>query len=324
MTEPDLHDPELRVLECTECGEPIWGRPTANVLKVPCGYCNVENVRELAPPPKLGTDEEPYRQTGPRAAKRVELDFDAPPPGIGRLSTAAQLRAVIAAAKVDLARDGAPERDATEHRLLWATFALSNLLLKKKDALRARALLESTQELSLHPVRRALVAARIARAAAFGAAPEVAERWLARVPTDARVVEISSEARVTRVMIARANGDADAMLAQLGAEESWPAATRHLAMGLRCDAIERKGDIRAARQIYRRAARGAAFAFNATIRTYDLAPLTLRRTELVGFGALGLLVCLFGAMALVLSGQVLAAAAVFGACVVGMVILRLF
>ena len=323
MTEPDLFDPELRVLECTGCGEPVWGRPTTHALRTTCGYCSVENVRELLPPPKASGDEEPYRQEAPRTSKRVELDFAEPPSGVRRLSSASQLRAVIAASKTALASDDEASRDATEHRLLWSTFALSNLLVKKHDAIRARALLESAYELSLHPVRRALVAARVARTAAFGGATEVAERWLARVPNDLRVPEISSEARLTRVMLARATGDADAMLEALGTEASWPAATRHLAMGLRCDALERKGDLGASRKAYRRGARGAAFAFNATIRTYDLAPRTLRRTELIGFAALGLIVCLFGAMALALSGQAIAAFAILGACLVGMIVLRL-
>lgn len=322
MNEPDLRDPELRVLECTECGEPVWGRPTTNVLEATCGYCSVENLRELAPPPKVGADEEPYRKSPPRGSKRVELDFSAPPPGVGRVATAPQLRAVIAAAKAELGTD-APDRDAAEHRLVWAAFALTNLFLKKKDVMRARALLESTQELALHPVRRALVTARLARTAAFAGANEVAERWLARVPSDIRVAEVSGEARLARVMLLRASGDGAAMLEALGAEESWPSAARHLAMALRCDALERTGELRAARQTYRRGARGAAFAFNATVKTYDLAPRTLRRTELVGFVALGMIGLLLAAMVLVLNGQVLTGAGIVVACCLGMVALRL-
>lgn len=324
MNDPDLRDPDLRVLECTACDGPIWGYPTGTVLRVPCGYCGAENVRELAPPAKLGGSDEPYRHAAPPRAKPLQLDFEQTPAGISRLSGAPELRAAIRSAKAELPGDERADVDAIEHRLSWASFALANALLAKKDVLRARALLESTYELSLHPVRRALVAARIARTAALQGAGDVAERWLARVPADVRVAEIAGEARLARVLLARAAEDPDAMLGLLGAEDSWPASARHLAMALRCDALERKGDLRAARQVYRRAARGAALAFNATIRTHALAPRTLRRTEHVGFVALGLIVVVLAAGALALNGQPLAALGLFACCLVGVGVLRLF
>ncbi len=95
-------------------------------------------------------------------------------------------------------------------------------------------------------------------------------------------------------------------------------------MGLVVDAIEAKGDIRAARQAYRRGSRGAALRFAGALATFDLAPRTRARSARVGFVALGLVGALLVAIALVLAGHLLAGMVLTAVCVVAAVILRLF
>jgi hypothetical protein len=139
-----------------------------------------------------------------------------------------------------------------------------------------------------------------------------------------RAVEVACDVRLARAMLARARNDARGILTELGAEESYVPASRSLAMALRVEAHERLGDIAEARRTYRRASRGAAFAFGATINAYGLAPRTRQRSMVVGFLALGLIGVAFGGMGLALSGEMLGAVATIFATIVAAIILKQF
>ena len=114
------------------------------------------------------------------------------------------------------------------------------------------------------------------------------------------------------------------MLDALGTEDGWTPGARPLGMALVVDAIERTGDIRAARKAYRRGSKGAGLEFGSAIRTYGLAPKTQKRTERVGFFALGLIGMLVLAMGLSLHGNLLAAFPLLVLGIVGVIVLKQF
>ncbi len=63
-------------------------------------------------------------------------------------------------------------------------------------------------------------------------------------------------------------------------------------------------------------------AFGATLKTFDLAPLTRKRTVAVGFLAMGLLVIVVLALVLALHGSILAAAAALVVALLGTVFVK--
>ena len=326
--EPDLRSPTLRILECDGCAQPVWGEPASGVVELRCGYCGREDRRELSP---LTTPSDVavagYRGSAIRDAGRARrIDLAQSPKGYPARPTKELLRERLAAARERLAAlgDETPERADVEYELLWAGATLASAYVMAKDALRARAVLESALEIQRAPVYRALVLARLARLAAFGGGEELSERWLAAIPSGLRVPEVAVDVRIARAMMARARGDADGMIAALGSEDGLFGASRPLAMALVVDALETKGDIRAARQAYRRGSRGAALRFAGALATFELAPRTRARSAKVGFVALGLVGALLVAIGLVLAGHLLAGMALTAICVVAAVILRLF
>jgi hypothetical protein len=311
MTAPDLGSTQLRILECSACSEPVWAEPSGARLSLHCGYCGFDDARELSALVAAHEVEGTYRgERGSRRSRRPAVDLTNPPEGIPKLATLARIRAALDQERKRIAALDADsdERVAAEHRIVYCSAVASNAYRAKQDHLRARAVLESALEAVREPTQRALVLARLARLAAFEDAPELADRWLSAIPP-LRVPEIATDVSVARAAIARARGDVRAMLDALGRENAAVGAGRAVAMGLRVDAHERLGDLREARRVYRRASRGNTLAFGATLKTFDLAPLTRKRTVAVGFLALGMLVVAVLALALALQGNVLAAAA---------------
>jgi hypothetical protein len=309
---PDLHAPSLRVLECTACGEPVWAEPSGNEITLHCGYCGFDDVRALASFVVPGVSPgDVYRgERGSRVSRKVIADLTKPPEGISVRPKPDDLRGALKDARKRIAElDDSEERIAHEHRVVYCAAVLSNILWRKHDALRARAVLESALETVREPIHRALLLARLARLAAFDDSTDLAERWLTGVP-DLRVAEVSTDVRVARAAIARARGDAKGVLDVLGAESASVGVSRHLAMALRADAHECLGDLREARRVYRRGSRGAQFAFGAVLNTFELAPRARKRTILVGVLAISVLASALFALALAIQGSLLAAVGV--------------
>lgn len=327
MLEPDLRAPRLRILECGACGEPVWAEPTGATLRLHCGYCGHDDVRELAPPPSVEATDDAYRGTVTRRRSRpVQVDLSTPPPGVPRRANVKLMRAALAAARTELAAldADAETRADVELRVLFSSAVLATEYIRKHDLLRARAVLESALETHRTPAYRALVLARLARVATLSDAPELAERWLDAIPQDLRIAEVGCDVRLARAMLARARGDAKQMLEELGSEASFVAASRPLAMALRVDAHERLGELREARAVYRRGARGSALVFGAAINAFALAPKTRRRTIWVGGFAIGLIIFACGALGLGLRGQLLEAIAVMLLALVAAIALKRF
>lgn len=299
----------LRILECTGCSQPVWAEPAGGRVTFHCGYCGLDDVRELSPLAAPAQIEGTYRGArGSRRSRRVDVDLTRPPAGVPKAPTIDKLRALIEAerkriAEVDAESD---ERTTCEHRIVYCSAVASNQYRGKHDHVRARAVLESALEAVREPVYRAIVLGRLARLAAFEGAPDLTERWLAALP-EARVAELDTDVRVARAAMARTKGDPKEVLDVLGPEQGFVGASRNVAMALRADAYERLGDMREARRVYRRGSRGHAFAFGAAINTFELAPRTRKRTIFVGVLAINIVVLAFLAFGLALHGSLLAA-----------------
>jgi hypothetical protein len=302
----------------------VWAEPIGARVTLHCGYCGLDDARELSSLVAPAQAEDAYRGArGSRRSRRVELDLTRPPEGVPKRPTIDQLRSLLATERkrigeLDADRD---ERIASEHRMVYGSAVAANVYRTKHDHLRARAVLESALETVRQPAYRALVLGRLARLAAFEGAPELAERWLAAMP-ELRVAELDTDVRVARAAIARAKGDSKAVLEALGPEQSFVGASRTVAMALRVDAHERLGDLREARRIYRRGSRGNAFAFGAAINTFELAPRTRKRTVVVGVVAIGILLLAFFALGLALHGSPLTAIVLIVFCLLGAVLVK--
>lgn len=301
----------LRILECTGCSQPVWSEPAGGRLTLHCGYCGLDDVRELSSLAAPSATAESYRGArGSRQSRRIDVDLTRPPKGVGKASTVDTLRKVIDVERKRLAEIDADsdERSACEHRLVYCSAALSNQYRSKHDHVRARAVLESALETVREPLYHAIVLGRLARLAAFEGAPDLTERWLAALP-EVRVAELDTDVRVARAAMARAKGETKTVLDVLGAEQGFVGASRHVAMALRADAYERLGDLREARRVYRRGSRGSALAFGSAVNTFELAPRTRKRTIVVGVLAIGIIVLAFLSFGLAIHGSLLAAAA---------------
>jgi len=306
---PDLCSTHLRILECTGCSQPVWAEPVGPRVTLHCGYCGLDDARELSSLVAPAQTEDAYRGSrGSRRSRKVELDLTRPPEGVSKRPTIDQLRALLATERKHLAEldADADERIASEHRIVYCSAVASNAYRTTHDHLRARAVLESALETVRAPAYRALVLVRLARLAAFEDAPDLAERWIAAMP-ELRVAELDTDVRVARAALARSRGDRKGVIALLGTETSCVGASRTVAMALRVDALEQLGDLREARRVYRRGSRGNAFAFGAAMGAFELAPRTRKRTATVGILALGIVVLAFLAFGLALHGNPLAA-----------------
>ncbi len=324
MATPDLSSTQLRVLECTACSQPVWAEPVGARVTLHCGYCGLDDARELSPLVAPAPAEDAYRGArGSRRSRQIEVDLTRPPDGVPKRPTIDRLRELLATERKRLGEldAGSDERIASEHRVVYGSAVASNMYRTKHDHLRARAVLESALETVREPAYRALVLGRLARLAAFEGAPELAQRWLSAMP-ELRVAELDTDVRVARAAMARSKGDPKAVLDALGPEQAFVGASRTVAMALRVDAHERLGDLREARRVYRRGARGNQLAFGAAINTFELAPRTRKRTIVVGVLAMGVLSLAFLAIGLALHGSPLAAIVVILFALLGAVLVK--
>lgn len=279
----DLASPTLRILCCSECFEPVAAEPSGNVVHVHCGYCGKDDARELVPTVTVPT-EGAYRGRVPGPTREsIALDLTQPKRRL---------------------RKGDRRKLETEWRQAMATghdrnvayvgVTLAQLLeVVFHDELRARAVLETTLEHLSHVALRALVAARLANLASRHGAIELAERWLDRIPKDLRVAEVDAARKTTRALILRARKEWDGVLDATRGDFVPP--YRFLALALRMDAFEQRGELRTAYSVWNSMARGGGSnQILASARVNGLAPATRKRIITFGFAALGvvfLMIC---------------------------------
>jgi hypothetical protein len=303
LTTLDLRSPSVRILCCAACGEPVGAVPSGARAELRCGYCGREDVVELGSPRGPGVERVYRGRVAGGARGAVSLDLAVPPEGLERFAR------LLARHRADLTRTwrealaDATEGDKEDRRLVFLGASLAAVLDQlHHDALRARAVLETTLERARHPALRALVAARLAALAVRCGAPELAEQWLSQIPEDLSVAEVTSARRVAEALMLCARADVDGVLAIVGhgrAAEEFVVPYRWLAVALLMDAHEKRGDVARAHGVWTAVGRGAQSMVLAAARHDALAPRTRRRIVTLGFVALAaIFLLLFGVVSL--------------------------
>lgn len=306
MSDFDLRDPSVRLLECAKCHEPVAGDARTARMTLACGYCGFEDVREVSAPAPASDEGSAYRGKAGREPKPLRIDLSAPLEGVPARATAAAVRPLFVAAKTALAGElSDDDRRAAEFRLVWLASFLAVHHIAARDFLHARTVLETTLEAVSTPAYEALVLARLARLAAMSNAQELGDKWLELAPKGLRIAEVKSDLRVADAMLARARGDARAVLRIIGEQDTaseFVGGARWLAVALRVDAHENVGEAKLARQLWREASRGNATALSGAASAYGLAPATRKRVQLAAVFALpGFAAFLWGAFQLLRS-----------------------
>ncbi|MBX3215567.1 MAG: hypothetical protein KF850_26245 [Labilithrix sp.] len=307
MADPtfDLRSPEVRILECAHCHEPVAAAASPR-LSLRCGYCGAHDEREALVTRASGDEGPAYRsRAAGRSGRRIEVDLGAPVAGLPRRARLAAARALYLERRRAFA--AAHDRDddaraAEEFALLHVATLVAAMQIAARDWLHARAILEATLEAVTVPVYRALVLTRLARLAAMCDAPELGEKWLSLCPPNLRVAEVASDVTVAGAMLARARGDHAATLAALGdagRADAMVGSARWFATALRADAYEKLGQSGAAMRAWRGGLGGVrnAAMVGSVAATYHLAAETRRRSA--RGAALGLVFLLVAVFALI-------------------------
>ena len=238
---------ESRLLSCAKCHEAVASSGFSGRMLVRCGYCNFEEERDLTAPAANAT----YREPGRALAKRekLEIDLEGKPPGLSVATTdAAALRTALAKRPMEEV-----DRAAVEWERAWIAIWLATRSAMDGDPLPARVALESALEVTTTPAYRALLCAHLAQHAASQQAVELANKWLALAP-DVAVVEVESELRAARAMVALAEDDLDTAYVLTGGQIAGTGYRGHalfLAIALQLETLQRRGDFDGAAAVLR-------------------------------------------------------------------------
>lgn len=275
----DLGALGLTIRECASCNEPVSGAIASDgATSLVCGYCGREDTISIVRPRGDGEAVTGYRGKAEGArgrGKALVLDLGRPHPRFSGRPTEEPIRAGWLAAK-----GTAPGDDRADHDywLVWLATGTSAWAMRRKENVRARAVLETALDLVETPAYRALVLARLARLAATTKAPALARAWLAMAPSS-RAPEVTTDLRVAEAFVAREEGGPRALLDTLGAADSdaFTGQVRLLAFALRTDAHEKLGERALALATWTAGARAGGATMGSFAATYDLAPETRRR-----------------------------------------------
>jgi hypothetical protein len=290
---------ESSITECSACHQPIAlprsGEPAS------CAYCGATAPPAAPLPP--AEPEGPYRNR-PRTSEGALLPFDlrlvperlrdlGVRPGKAKLAV---LRRAWEERKRALA---GPHPIEDEFDAAWLAVNLARIYGATGDAIRERAVLEAALARFTVPAYRALMLARLARAAALAGRFELADRWLEQVPGTSRIAEVDSDVLVARALLLLRGERLSEVLALLGDnDEGSPIAGLSRPFGdlVRIDALERSGKRWAAYNLYRKAIRvHGAFALQDLVTYYGLARQARRITVTIGFIAIAAIVALLAA-----------------------------
>jgi hypothetical protein len=291
----DLAAVDVVVRECATCDAPVFGTPHAGVAELVCGACGavdaVPSSRGRRPPASADAPGPTAYRGRLRAkdGKLLPVDLAERPPGFERVRTVAALEAEWRREKrAHSERENATgddDRIAREHRLVWLATTLAAERWKKRDALRARAVLETAlSQLTAAPYR-AIVLARLARLACLSKGVALARLWLSELPPGKLPPEVVTDVCVAEAFVAREEGGEAAVLERLGdgsAADAFAGPARHLAAALRIDALEKLGRRRDATAAFQDAARAGGVALGQAAAAYGLARLTRKRAVVRG------------------------------------------
>jgi hypothetical protein len=140
---------------------------------------------------------------------------------------------------------------------VWLAVWVSEILTTTAEHVRARMVLEMTLETTTLPAHRALLLARLAQHAAGLGAPRLGKKWL-RACTPLQSESIRCEKTLARALIALANGkhvEACALTGDRDPGAGFTALTAGLAMVIHMEAMERRGRLDDASDVFQRIAK---------------------------------------------------------------------
>jgi hypothetical protein len=301
---------DVSIQECAGCNEPVSGVVAADgTVAVTCTYCGREDLLTSTRGRK-DRDEDAhessegasaYRGKARSAAGRATplvLDLGKTPPEFkGRDGKEAVRKAWLEAKRAPRAEDA--DRGDHDYKLTWLAATSSGWNVRAKEAVRARAVLESALDLVETPAYRALLLARLVRLAASAKATPLGRAWLARVPRRRHAPEVKTDLLVAEAFLAREESGPRAVLDLLGhgdAVDSFSGPLRMLAVALRTDAHEKLGEHALALANWSAGARAGGATLGTYAGLYGLAPETRKRALRRGYVAIVTLVAAFWAL----------------------------
>lgn len=249
-----------RLLECSRCHEPVASSGWSGPVVLRCGHCAREDERELV----LERDSAVASDVASdKPATKLTIDLEQNPQGYDVLTLDVEMwRAALRRW---------PSRDEDDAAFEWVRVWMAAWLSLKQyvagDSLRARVTLETTLEATSIPAYRALLLARLAQHAAGQKAVVLAKKWLRACPS-APLVEVESEVRVARAMIALAKDDVRTALDLTGDMQAGAGCSTSsvgLSIAVNIVAHERQGNHAAADEIIADCARKAALPYVALL-----------------------------------------------------------
>jgi hypothetical protein len=238
------YDIRLRLHRCEGCGAPIE-IPLDGGLAT-CGYCGAQHVAERRAP-RASNASSPPGNDGAWVAGADDPRSPFPPGFMaefrreaGKHKTFEQTAAWFAEKRAALK----PGDRISEAWAVGAALRLNAWYAARRDHRGSRALMESLLDVLRGPEIRDLMRLSIARDAARAGEIENAEAWIAQCDSGSDVLDLDSERRITRAVIAEKKKDYPEMLRVLGArggEITFSSWLVPLATVLRAHALEHLG-----------------------------------------------------------------------------------
>jgi hypothetical protein len=238
------YDVRIRLHRCEGCGAPI--EVPLDGGHVVCRYCGAEHVAEPRAP-RAWSPSTPPGDDGAWAAGADDPRSPFPPHFMAELRREAGKRRTFEQMEDWFAEKRAalvPGDRTSEAWAVGVALLLNARYAARRDRRGSRALMESLLDVVRGPEIRDIVRLSIARDAARAGEIDNAEAWLAQCDPSSGVLDLDSERRITRAVIAEKKGDFQEMLRVLGARggevpfSSWLVP---LATVLRAHALEHLG-----------------------------------------------------------------------------------
>ncbi|MEP7122009.1 MAG: hypothetical protein ABJE95_13910 [Byssovorax sp.] len=283
-------DPAWRggsLTECEACHQPIAiARGDASAR---CGHCGATSSLPTAVAPDDPAPEDDLQLFDLRRSP-AGIENLGERPGAPRLP---ELRRAWEDTKSALA---GPHSLADEFRAVWLAGTLGRIHGATGDPIRERAVLEAALARIVVPAYRALILARLTRAAAFAGHLALAEEWLSMAPEPSGIVEIDGDVTVARALVWLKRGRFAEVRALLGEDDEggdFVGLARPFADLARIEALERSGRGYPAYVLYRKAIKAhGAIPLQGLVMYYRLGVKTRRWIVGTGFAVMAVIVAL--------------------------------
>jgi len=239
---------DVRVLTCESCGAPLVMQSTAAVE--PCNYCGTQATPHVS---QRGVPRAPSLPDAQRLGllQQQAGNVPGPPASVTHLMPGGELvpwKASEAISRWSSARRALPAGAQPEHEaeVRWLALALADHYAETNDAMRERAVLETSGEALSHPTHRQVVFCALAQSACRTGDLPAAEAWLALCDPCPHELEADGAFRVTRALLATAARRYDVVNATLAEEIPVSPAWEPSVALLRANAWEQHGDVQTA------------------------------------------------------------------------------